>query len=192
MTVEHKDILDPNIHEPKGVSTASSNQIYVANGSGSGSWVTPPYHSPVYAEIDKAAAVVSLTGSSEILIGGFVFDDAELTKFSLTSGSRLTVQEAGLYKVTMGVTIIPQTALGATNEVVNALLKINSTTPPASRTLPITVIRNSATTDPFTISMNRIIDISAGDFFELFLLNTSGTRSYSVAAGLNFLKFGEL
>lgn len=38
MTVEHKNIVDPDIHEPKGVSTASASNLYVANGSGSGSW----------------------------------------------------------------------------------------------------------------------------------------------------------
>jgi hypothetical protein len=36
--VEHSAIADPNIHEPKNVSTATANQVYVANGSGSGSW----------------------------------------------------------------------------------------------------------------------------------------------------------
>lgn len=38
MSVEHKDITDPNLHEPKGVSTAAANRLYVANGTGSGSW----------------------------------------------------------------------------------------------------------------------------------------------------------
>lgn len=36
--IQHKDIPDSQRHEPKGVSTASSNQVYVADGSGSGSW----------------------------------------------------------------------------------------------------------------------------------------------------------
>lgn len=37
--VQHKDILDPNIHEPKGVKTAANGTAYVANGSGSGQWI---------------------------------------------------------------------------------------------------------------------------------------------------------
>lgn len=37
--INHSTLTDPYIHEPKGVSTASAGQIYVANGSGSGSWV---------------------------------------------------------------------------------------------------------------------------------------------------------
>ena len=40
-TVSHSAITDPNIHEPKGVATASADYIYQANGSGSGSWKLP-------------------------------------------------------------------------------------------------------------------------------------------------------
>lgn len=39
MTIEHKDILDPNQHEPKGVEAALAGQAYIADGLGSGSWV---------------------------------------------------------------------------------------------------------------------------------------------------------
>ncbi len=36
--VEHVNIADPQIHEPKGVAAASIGQVYVANGAGSGAW----------------------------------------------------------------------------------------------------------------------------------------------------------
>lgn len=36
--IQHVNITDPQIHEPKGASTASSGTVYVADGSGSGSW----------------------------------------------------------------------------------------------------------------------------------------------------------
>lgn len=39
--VQHKDITDPDIHEPKGASTATSGQVYVADGAGSGSFQDP-------------------------------------------------------------------------------------------------------------------------------------------------------
>lgn len=41
MTVQHKDIPEAQLHEPKGVSTAQSNHTYVADGAGSGSWSEP-------------------------------------------------------------------------------------------------------------------------------------------------------
>lgn len=37
---EHNTITDPEIHEPKGVSTAGAGQVYIADGAGSGTWTT--------------------------------------------------------------------------------------------------------------------------------------------------------
>lgn len=41
MAIEHNAIPDNERHEPKGISTASANQVYVSDGSGSGVWKTP-------------------------------------------------------------------------------------------------------------------------------------------------------
>ena len=38
--VNHSALTDPYLHEPKGASTASSGDVYVANGSGSGAWTS--------------------------------------------------------------------------------------------------------------------------------------------------------
>lgn len=38
MTVEHKDIVDAQRHEPKGASTALANTAYLSDGASSGSW----------------------------------------------------------------------------------------------------------------------------------------------------------
>ena len=40
MTVNHKDLTGVSLHESKGVAAASANTVYVANGSGSGTWQT--------------------------------------------------------------------------------------------------------------------------------------------------------
>lgn len=38
MSIQHKNIPDAELHEPKGVAGATANTAYFANGSGSGSW----------------------------------------------------------------------------------------------------------------------------------------------------------
>lgn len=38
MTKQHSSITDPQIHEPKNVSTAAVDTAYIADGSGSGTW----------------------------------------------------------------------------------------------------------------------------------------------------------
>ena len=38
--VNHSTLSDPFLHEPKGVASASSGDVYLANGSGSGTWTS--------------------------------------------------------------------------------------------------------------------------------------------------------
>ena len=38
--VNHSTLSDPYLHEPKGVAAASSGDVYLANGSGSGTWTS--------------------------------------------------------------------------------------------------------------------------------------------------------
>ena len=38
MAIEHDSIVNAELHEPKGVSSASNTTVYVANGAGSGTW----------------------------------------------------------------------------------------------------------------------------------------------------------
>lgn len=38
MAVEHRNIPESGLHEPKGVSTAASNRVYISDGAGSGAW----------------------------------------------------------------------------------------------------------------------------------------------------------
>lgn len=37
-TIQHKDIPDAQLHEPKGILSATNKQVYIANGSGAGLW----------------------------------------------------------------------------------------------------------------------------------------------------------
>lgn len=39
-TVQHSDLTGANLHEPKGIEGASSGQVYIADGAGSGAWDT--------------------------------------------------------------------------------------------------------------------------------------------------------
>lgn len=40
--IQHSTVTDPNIHEPKGASTASVDTVYVSTGVGSGQWKKLP------------------------------------------------------------------------------------------------------------------------------------------------------
>ena len=40
MTTQHASLTGANLHEPKGVATASASQVYFADGAGSGLWTS--------------------------------------------------------------------------------------------------------------------------------------------------------
>lgn len=60
MTIEHVNITDPNIHEPKGVSTANSEDVYIADGVGSGAWAA---NYPKGVGLAQAGSVLRANGS---------------------------------------------------------------------------------------------------------------------------------
>lgn len=59
MPVSHKDLPNSELHEPKGVSGASVDQVYVANGSGSGAWKAAPYTYALTIELDDVSTASS-------------------------------------------------------------------------------------------------------------------------------------
>ena len=86
--VEHVTITDPNIHEPKGVASASANQVYVADGAGSGSWEDSSEGSIVNVET-AADLSGSLDSTKVYLIDGLI--DMGTTQITVPSGG-LTIQ----------------------------------------------------------------------------------------------------
>lgn len=70
-TIEHKDLPDSLLHEPKGASTAAVGTVYVADGASSGSFqklpitslniTVPEIATAVHTDVD---ATVSLDGST--------------------------------------------------------------------------------------------------------------------------------
>lgn len=59
---EHVSITDPNIHEPKGITSATSGEVYVANGSGSGTWKT--FYTQGFEDYENTGSAISLTSGS--------------------------------------------------------------------------------------------------------------------------------
>jgi len=49
--IQHEDIQDPNIHEPKNIGGANAGDVYEADGAGSGVWVKSPHNSISYGDL---------------------------------------------------------------------------------------------------------------------------------------------
>jgi len=79
MTVQHNAITDPDIHEPKGIATATAGKVYVSDGASSGTWKYSPgkAHAEIYISggltahtLAAASAFTKLNPSGEWTASG--------------------------------------------------------------------------------------------------------------------------
>lgn len=70
-TVQHSAITDPNIHEPKGITSATINEVYVSDGSGSGTWqkLSPPQFTGITTN-GQAGDTVTVDGAGNFVLTG--------------------------------------------------------------------------------------------------------------------------
>ena len=89
MAIEHVTITDPNIHEPKGASTATANTVYIADGAGSGAWgaLTPSS----LEWIDIRAAIQDDLDNTDLTLSGNVWVFGKLADVSTASSEMVTI-----------------------------------------------------------------------------------------------------
>jgi len=102
MATEHNVLTDPELHEPKGVAAASANQLYVADGAGSGSWRYMPHSSLYYDDIGTGTTVG--TPTTYTLIGPATTGDTDPHEFTHNSLGRLTYTGASAIDIQLVVT----------------------------------------------------------------------------------------
>ena len=103
--VTHSSLTGADLHEPKGVATANSEDVYVANGSGSGAWKGQSLLLDLkltdisgsfdrYVPIPVACTVVQITTALSAAIGG---SDLVLTVKNAAGSSMgtITVTQSG-------------------------------------------------------------------------------------------------
>ena len=67
--IQHATLTGADLHEPKGVAEANEGSVYIADGSGSGTWTQWPLGWAVYSDndseqtFDTTAAKLSINGS---------------------------------------------------------------------------------------------------------------------------------
>lgn len=163
--VQHKDIVDPNIHEPKGVKFAPIGTAYVANGSGSGTWtevltpgdlgITP---SAIFT-LDKTIATAQPSGS---LFPGtwntsYSWGNVRIDKLD----GFLQVNKTGIYLISATYSII--------SDYFSSILTIQPTRTLSSLTQfqPVFFTEIVATSTPiaFPLRTGIVVNLSAGQGF---------------------------
>lgn len=148
----HSSLTDPNIHEPKGASTASDGQVYVADGAGSGAWEAKlPDQSgnsgkylTTNGTVESWGSVVAPAAMASITNGASATNTVGANAVNIAS----CTQASGLYTVTF------TSALSNTRYIVTPVI----VTPSFTDAIPGAITK---TTTGFTIQFRRATGATA-------------------------------
>ncbi len=179
MALEHSTLSDPNLHEPKGVSTAQSGKVYVADGAGSGDWVYPGNY--LYGELYIGGGVTSLTLNAVADTYIACNPTAEWTAngyngvtLNATNGT-ITATTAGTYKVEFWTTFT--TASLASGTQYKFKYAVNGT---VDTNRALIVQKNTAGVDVLTCSASGIVTLAANDILSVYIAGDATSANTAV------------
>ena len=107
MATAHSTLTGADLHEPKGVAAANADQIYIANGSGSGAWTNADNNIYLTLELDDVSTASStflaspctgtISNIQTILHGAISGSDTVITcelNGTLVTNSSITVAQS--------------------------------------------------------------------------------------------------
>ena len=101
MSVEHSTLTGSDLHEPKGTAAANTGQVYIANGSGSGTWTAHHNRCVLTTRIDNISAASSAWVVTPI--AGTISKIYSVISGAITSGAAVLTAEIAGVAVTNGV-----------------------------------------------------------------------------------------
>lgn len=111
MAIQHRNIPDGQRHEPKGISTALIDQVYVADGATSGTWKELPFAiNAVIDDVSTASFVlIPIPMNVEVQSIRFVLANA-----ITVANSVLTITRAGVDSMGTSTILFTGSAEGTT------------------------------------------------------------------------------
>lgn len=173
--VEHVDIVDPEIHEPKGVAGASANQVYVSDGLGSGAWTSqdPAYAQGYITGNSTATSIATVDTPVAVNFGGAFTSDIT---------DQFTISVAGLFTYTgskdivarVTATVFASQASAASKEYTFQVAK-NSSVLAAS----LAKVETDGTVGS-AIAVTALVSLSTNDTIEIFVENNTDTTNITI------------
>lgn len=113
MTILHVNIADADRHEPKGISTATAGQVYVADGAASGDWTSMLV---TYSQaLSPAIVAANTTAEQTFTISGLATTNIPLSVIKPTAQAGLGIVGFRISATdTLAITFSNNTASGIT------------------------------------------------------------------------------
>jgi hypothetical protein len=183
--IQHAVLTDPQLHEPKGVSTAASGKVYRANGSGSGVWVFPSGHAYGELYIDGGVTTQTLPAASATAklnpTGEWTANGSANVTLSATNGT-MTVLEPGEYQLNFWVSFT--TAAVASQSRYNFHYAVNGV--PSTRKVIVAKYTNNV--DTLQCAVTGFANLNDNDVVSIYVGGDGTTSSTAITvleAGLS-------
>jgi len=193
MPTEHINITDGTTdspydgerHEPKSISRAGLNQIYMADGAGSGSWKDTAMntHGDMIITGSTTATVTSAASDATLATDS---DYVKITAgWSLAHGDGVTLNTDELVVSTAGdyfVSFWADVKIPKNNNFIGIKYAINDTVPYATRK----IISQSTTVNDYlnVAGMGIVVSLSANDTISMYIASTQADSLIVQEAGL--------
>lgn len=92
---EHRDLTGASLHEPKGVAAATANQIYIADGAGSGAWSMADADTVQIADAGSYFTATQVEAALQEIIAGDPHGWCQYNDSVYTGGTELTISNSG-------------------------------------------------------------------------------------------------
>lgn len=182
---EHKDLTGANLHEPKGVASASIGEIYVADGLGSGAWKKSAFsvHGEMIIagnttpEVTPTAADATLSTDTDYtkIITGWTAGHLDEITFNV---DELVIPVAGDYEIHAWADI----QCPANNQRVGIKYAINDSTPYSIRKL---IGTSSAANDIINVAgAGAVAGLSTSDTISLYIATDKANDPIVLEAGI--------
>lgn len=185
--VQHNALTDPNLHEPKGIASANAGEVYIANGSGSGSWQTIAGHSYGDLYISNNSTSFTLASASALSklnpSGAWVANGYQNITPSASDG-QFTITRNGIYQLDLW--LVFETAAIASGSIYNFHFNINGT----SSTRKVYHKKPTNGVDTIHLASNGYVTLSAADVLSIYVgggPTSSGTAIVVKEAGFSCL-----
>jgi hypothetical protein len=126
--IQHSVLTDPNIHEPKGASSAAAGKVYVANGSGSGSWeyISGHAYGELYISNNSTAQTLAAASATSKLnpVGAWTANGNANVTLSAANGE-MTLTQNGEYQLNFW--LVFETAAISSGAAYNFYYAVNGT-----------------------------------------------------------------
>lgn len=184
-TVQHSALTDPNIHEPKGITTAQDGQVYVADGSNSGDWMFPAGHAFGELYIAGGATSQTLPSSSNTAklnpTGEWTTNGNSNVTLDATNGT-ITILQAGEYSLNFWICFTTASLAAGTKYYFH--YAVNGT--PSAR--KVVMQKHTSGADILTVSASGLASFAENDVLSIFVggdATSSSTAITPLEAGLS-------